>query len=192
MSLRTSVREAYSSASTDPTARHPFPIGAEFARSLGYPDAILNSIPGGSLESFAGVSNVSVFASLPESSTVVDLGCGSGLDTFIAGQRAGLRGHAIGIDFSEAMLRRANESCRRLALSNVVFVQASAEQLPLRDASIDHVLVNGIFNLNPFRDQIFLELARVLKPGGSVFGAELILQAPLESTARTGAANWFS
>lgn len=123
---------------------------------------------------------------------MVDPGCGSGLDTLVAAQRTGRQGRAIGIDFSEEVLRRANASRRRLALSNVVFVQASAKQLPLSDASIDHFLVNGIFNLHPFRDRIFLELAGVLKPGGSVFGAELILQAPLESTARTGAANWFS
>lgn len=191
-SLRTSVRDAYSGAATDPTGRHPFPVGAQFARSLGYPEAILNSIPASSVEGFTGVSNVSVFASLPESSTVLDLGCGAGLDAFIAAQRTGPRGQVIGIDFSAEMLSRANSSRRQLNLSHLVFVLASAEQLPLRDASVDHVLVNGLFNLNPYRDQIFDELARVLKPEGSVFGAELILQAPLASTAGTSAANWFS
>jgi ubiquinone/menaquinone biosynthesis C-methylase UbiE len=73
-----------------------------------------------------------------------------------------------------------------------MFVRSAAENLPVADATVDSVLVNGIFNLNPFRDEIFRELARIVKPGGSVFGAELVLQAPLPETSRAGAANWFS
>ena len=90
------------------------------------------------------------------------------------------------------MLDRANSSRRELGLANVMFLRSAAERLPLADAGVDQVLVNGIFNLNPFRDEIFGELARIVKPGGSVFGAELVLQAPLPEKARAGAANWFS
>ncbi|MGJ5816503.1 methyltransferase domain-containing protein [Paludibaculum fermentans] len=131
-------------------------------------------------------------ASLAGSSTVVDLGCGSGLDSLIAARQVGAAGQVIGIDFSAAMLARANCSRAKLGLSNVQFVQASAENLPLQDASADHVLINGIFNLNPFRDLIFQDLARVLKAGGTLFGAELILRSPLESDARGRSENWFS
>lgn len=179
-------------AASNPGGRHPFPVGDEFARSLGYPGEILDSIPSASVEGFAGVSNVSVFATLAATSTVVDLGCGSGLDSLIAAERIGVKGRVIGIDFSDAMLTRANSALRQLELGNVLFVKAAAEQLPLADASVDHALVNGIFNLNPFRDEIFRELARIIKPGGSVFGAELVLQAPLQSSSSAGAANWFS
>ena len=191
-SLRESVREAYSKAASNPGEKHPFPVGEDFALSLGYPREILDTLPRSAIDGFAGVSSVSVFATLPAGSTVVDLGCGSGLDSLIAAQRVGPAGRIAGIDFSEAMLARANSALRELGLPNVMFLQSAAEQLPLADASVDQALVNGIFNLNPFRDQIFHELARVVKPGGSVFGAELILQAPLPETSRAGAANWFS
>jgi SAM-dependent methyltransferase len=190
--LRESVRVAYSRAASNPGAKHPFPIGEEFACSVGYPRELLSAIPHTASEGFAGVSNVAVFARLPAGGTVIDLGCGSGLDSLIAAQRVGPAGRVFGIDFSEAMIDRANSSVRELGLANVMFVRSAAENLPVADATVDSVLVNGIFNLNPFRDEIFRELARIVKPGGSVFGAELVLQAPLPETSRAGAANWFS
>lgn len=190
--LRESVRVAYSWAASHPNGKHPFPVGAEFALSLGYPREILDTMPHAAIEGFTGVSNVSVFAALPPGGTVVDLGCGSGLDSLIAARRVGAEGRVAGIDFSEAMLDRAKSSLRELGLANLMFLRSAAEQLPLADASVDQALVNGIFNLNPFRDQILSELARIVKPGGSVFGAELVLQAPLPETSRAVAANWFS
>lgn len=190
--LRQGVREAYSQAASNPGGQHPFPVGAEFARSLGYAEELLAWAPAESLESFAGVSNVAVFAELPDSSRVVDLGCGSGLDSLVASQRVGPAGRVVGVDFSDAMLSRANTSKRRLGLNNLALIQSAAEQLPLRSSWADSVLVNGIFNLNPFRDLIFQEIARILKPGGTVFGAELVLQAPLDRRERRGAESWFS
>lgn len=164
----------------------------EFALSLGYPHGTLDNIPGISVESFSGVSNVAVFAALSAGERVLDLGCGSGLDSLIAARRVGATGKVVGVDFSEEMLDRAKSSLRELGCGNVMFLQSAAEQLPFREACIDRALVNGIFNLNPFRGSIFTELARVLTPGGAVFGAELVLQVPLEQSDRVGAANWFS
>jgi arsenite methyltransferase len=190
--LRESVREAYSRVAANPGERHPFPVGREFALSLGYPCEVLDAIPQVSVESFAGVSNVGVFSILPAGATAVDLGCGSGVDSLIAAQRVGAEGRVVGIDFSDAMLDRANSSRLQLGLANVLFLRSAAEQLPLADASVDQVLVNGIFNLNPFRDRIFGELARILKPRGSVFGAELVVRAPLDESSRAGVTNWFA
>ena len=190
--LRESVRVAYSRAASNPDEKHPFPVGEEFALSLGYPRELLDTMPRTAIGGFAGVSNVSVFATLPAGATVIDLGCGSGLDSLIAARRIGAEGRVVGIDFSKAMLNRANSSLRELGLANMMFLRSGAEQLPLADASVDRALVNGIFNLNPYRDEIFRELARIVKPGGCVFGAELVLQAPLPEASQAGAANWFS
>ena len=190
--LRDGVRVAYSRAASNPGGEHPFPVGEEFALSLGYPREALDTIPRTAIEAFAGVSNVSVFATVPAGGTVVDLGCGSGLDSLMAAQRVGAEGRVVGIDFSEEMLDRANFSLRELGWANVKFLRSFAEQLPLADACVGQALVNGIFNLNPFRGEIFRELARIVKPGGSVFGAELVLRAPLQETSLAGAANWFS
>jgi len=190
--LRNSVREAYSKAAIHPEEDHPFPVGREFAMSVGYSRELLQAIPTASIDSFAGVSNVSVFATLPAGSTVVDVGCGSGLDSIIAAERVGQDGRVIGIDFSETMLSRANHSLGGGTRKNLLFVRSDAERLPLANASVDRALANGIFNLNPFRDQIITELARVLKPGGCVFGAELVLRAPLGEGETSDASNWFS
>jgi SAM-dependent methyltransferase len=191
-SLRDSVRDAYSLAALRPGERHPFPVGRDFAGSIGYPEELLRQMPLPAVEAFTGVSNVSIFAEIPAGATVADLGCGAGLDTLIAARRAGPQGRVLGIDFSLAMLERAAESSRALGAANVAFVRADAERLPVDSASVGVVLVNGIFNLNPRRDAIFQELARIAKPGGSVFGAELILRAPLAEDQRAGSANWFS
>lgn len=190
--LRENVRLAYSAAATAPTGKHPFPIGAAFAHELGYPQELLDRIPVESAEAFAGVSSVSLEAPLREGLCVLDLGCGAGLDSLVAAQRVGLSGRVVGIDFSGGMLDRASRAAKGYGHGNLSFVRASAEQVPLRDASVDVALVNGIFNLNPFREQIFHELFRVLRRGGHVFGAELILKSALPEHLQSGSANWFS
>jgi len=188
--LRDKVRAAYSSAAVKPEDKHPFPVGRAFAESLGYPAALLDALPSISAEAFAGVSNVSLFAEIPEGATVLDLGCGAGLDSLIAARRAAPSGKVIGIDFSAPMLDRARQAAKEAAVHNVSFERAAAEHLPLNDASIDVGLVNGIFNLNPARTAIFRELGRVVRPGGVVYAAELVLAgAP---PAHQGDADWFA
>ena len=190
--LRSSVREVYSAAAERPGEKHPFPVGRQFAESVGYSLEQLAWIPAHSLEAFTGVSNVSMFASVPDGGTVLDLGCGGGLDSLVAARRVGPSGRVFGIDFSSSMLERARRSASELNFRNLVFLQADAERLPIRTSSVDTVLVNGIFNLNPCREAIFQELARVARPGGAVYAAELILRAPLPPGDRTEAADWFS
>jgi ubiquinone/menaquinone biosynthesis C-methylase UbiE len=179
-------------AANAPDRKHPFPVGADFARELGYPDQALMSLPNEAVEAFAGVSNVSIQALLCDGLKVIDLGCGAGLDSLIAAQRVGRTGRVVGVDFSAEMLDRASRSSKLLGLARLTFVRASAEQLPFPDACFDGAMVNGIFNLNPFRAQIFRELGRVVRPGGRVSGAELVLNATLPDELRSGSANWFS
>ena len=190
--LREGVRFAYSAAATAPNDEHPFPIGSAFAYELGYPQDLLNRIPVESAEAFAGVSNVSLEAPLRNGLLVLDLGCGAGLDSLVAAERVGPNGHVVGIDFSGSMLNRASRAAKGYGHTNLAFVQASAEHVPLRDSCIDMALVNGIFNLNPFRRKIFDELFRVLRPSGHVFGAEVVLKSALPEQLRSGSANWFS
>ena len=190
--LRESVRGAYSAAAAQPSAKHPFPVGPEFAESVGYPKEVLNRLPSQATDAFAGVSNVSVAAPIEAGMTVIDLGCGAGLDSLIAAGRIGSGGLVIGFDFSAEMLIRANLAAKQCGFSQIAVVQAAAESLPLSDASVDLAMVNGLFNLNPYRRDIFRELGRIVKPGGKVAGAELVLRQPLPQELRAGAANWFS
>jgi SAM-dependent methyltransferase len=190
--LREQVRSVYSRVAEAPQAEHPFSIGRRFAEQLGYPLQLLDRLPGAAVEAFTGVSNVAMFAQLPEAATVLDAGCGAGLDSLIAAQRVGARGAVIGVDFSAAMLARARHAAAEAGLSNAAFRRVEAERLPLADASVDVVLVNGIFNLNPARAAIFRELARVVRPGGAVYAAELILKEPPPPQAPSGPADWFA
>lgn len=190
--LREGVLRAYSAVAEAPAAEHAFAVGRAFAEGLGYPAEWLDRVPAASLEAFTGVSNVSVFAGLPPGARVLDLGCGAGLDSLIAAWRVGPEGAVTGLDFSDAMLRRARRSAAEAGLGHVQFQRADAERLPLPDASVDVALVNGIFNLNSGRTMIFRELARVVRPGGAVFSAELILREPLPSGELASLTDWFS
>ncbi len=190
--LRDKVRDAYSAAAADPTSQHAFPVGRQFAESLGYPAEILDTLPGRAIEAFAGVSNVSILARIPAGATVLDLGCGAGTDSLISAQRVGRGGRVIAVDFSSAMLERARDAARESGLENIEFRLADAERVPLDDAEVDVAIVNGIFNLNPAREAIFRELARIVAPGGSLFAAELVLQEPLPVSEKSSEANWFA
>lgn len=191
--LRAGVHHAYTSVADQPAEEHPFAVGRAFAEKLGYPVEILNQLPALSVEAFTGVSNVAIFADIPAGARVLDLGCGAGLDGLIAAQRVGPHGSVIGLDFSEAMLARARHSAAEAQLANVEFRSGDAEQIPLEAASIDIALVNGIFNLNPARTAIFQELARVVRPGGQVYAAEMILKESLPTeAAQANLADWFA
>jgi SAM-dependent methyltransferase len=190
--LRDKVRNAYSAASERPNEKHAFPVGRQFAESIGYPAELLNGLPTVACDAFAGVSNVSLFAELPVGSTVLDLGCGSGTDALIAARRVGSTGRVIGVDFSAAMLSRARQAIAESRVTNVELRASSAENLPIGDGEIDVGIVNGIFNLNPAREAIFQELARVIKPSGRLFAAELILREPPPSEPHASEADWFA
>jgi len=190
--LRDKVRIAYSAAAEMPQEKHAFPVGRAFAESLGYPADLLDQLPAVASDAFTGVSNVSIFAEIPSGASILDLGCGAGLDGLIAARRVGLSGKVIAVDFSTAMLDRARQAVAEAGVSNLELREADAEQLPIADEEIDVAIVNGIFNLNPARDAIFRELARVVRSGGALFGAELILSSPSPPESRDSQTNWFA
>lgn len=171
------VREIYSAAAAQPGAKYPFPVGASFAESLGYARPLLDAHPCAA-EAFSGVACIPAFAELDQASMVLDAGCGAGLDSIAAKPRVR---RVFGVDFSPEMLDRASKSAP--------VVRANAEELPFAPGTFDAVLANGIFNLNPGRASIMAELARVLKPGGKLWGAELILTGPQPEATLD---NWFA
>jgi len=190
--IREAVRQVYSEAAQKPAGEHPFPVGRGFAESVGYPSDLLSALPSVSVDAFSGVSNVSIVADIPVGATVLDLGCGAGLDTLIAASKVGKTGRVISVDFSEAMLARARQAAAEARMDNIEFHLADAENLPIPNGSIDIALLNGIFNLNPMRDAIFRELGRVMRRDGAVYAAELILKEPLPTESCSLASNWFA
>lgn len=191
-SIERAVHDAYTAAAKQPTSKHAFPVGRRFAESIGYSQALLDTLPSVAYEAFTGVSNVSVSADIKPGSRVLDLGCGAGLDSLIAAARTGEAGRVSGVDFSEAMIDRARGAAAEAHAENVELHHGDASNLPFEDESFDVVLINGLFNLNPAREAIFRELARVLRVSGRAFVAELVLKAPRADDAPMDESNWFA
>jgi len=159
----------------------------QVARGLGYSDAELATLPE---EANLGLScgNPTALAGLKPGETVLDLGSGAGLDAFLAAQRVGPTGKAIGVDMTPEMLAKARANAvvfqERTGLANVEFLEGQIEAIPLPDASVDVVLSNCVLNLSPDQAQVWKEIARVLRPGGRVSISDMVLLRPLPEAVR--------
>ena len=152
------------------------------ATAIGYASQDLASLPEGANMGLS-CGNPTALASLTEGEVVVDLGSGGGFDVFIAGGRVGPTGRAIGVDMTPEMLSKARRNTvayrERTGLDNVEFRLGEIEHLPLPDNSADVIISNCVINLSPEKDQVWREIARVLKQGGRVAVSDLALVQPL-------------
>jgi arsenite methyltransferase len=182
--LREEVRRTYTDVSTTPEREFIFPTGREWAQELGYPEPELARVPDASVESFAGVANHWKLGRVEPGSVVLDLGCGAGTDLLIAAQMTGPAGRAIGVDMTPTMLERARASATKMGLANVERHGSLIESLPLGDASVDVVISNGVIDLVPDKDAVFDEIDRVLRPGGRLQLADVVIHQEVSEDAR--------
>jgi arsenite methyltransferase len=182
--LRAEIRKTYSDVSTDQDAEFIFPTGRAWAEELGYPQPELGRIPDDSVESFAGVANHWALGRIEPGAVVLDLGCGAGTDLLIAAQMTGREGHAIGVDMTAGMLERAQASASAMGLANVALHEALIEALPVDDESVDVVISNGVIDLVPDKDAVFDEIDRVLRPGGRLQLADVVIHHEVSEDAR--------
>jgi arsenite methyltransferase len=197
--LREQVRAEYDRVAREPEGDYHFHRGPEYAANyLRYDADELAQVPLLASARFAGVGNplrigdrTPGVAPVRPGQTVLDHACGAGMDLLLAARRVGTQGKAIGVDMTSAMRECAQEAARQAGLSDIVEVlDGLYEQLPVADASVDVVISNGVVNLSPDKHQVFDEIFRVLKPGGQLFMADVIVQRELTLEARSNPDIW--
>jgi arsenite methyltransferase len=188
--LEQRVKEMYREVAEEPDKEFHFETGRPLAVRLGYPAAELDAIPAPSIDSFAGVGYYFDLAAITPGEMIVDLGSGSGMDSFLAARQTGEAGRVIGIDMTDAQLDKATRLAGDHRIANVEFVKAYIEQLPLDKGCADVVISNGVINLSPNKARVFAEAARVLRSGGRLAIADIVTATQLPEGVTCDAALW--
>jgi len=190
--LETKVKEMYRNVAEEPEGPYHFEMGRPLAERLGYPGEVLERIPPGAIESFAGVGYFFDLAELRKGESVIDLGSGSGMDVFFAAIRVGSDGRVVGVDFTAEQLEKSRRLAEEAGFGHVEFREGRIEQLPVEDESFDCVISNGVINLSPEKDRVFAEAARVLRPGGRLAIADIVSEQQLKESIVCDADLWAS
>ena len=190
--LETKVKDMYRQVAERPHGAYHFEVGRPLAERLGYPADLLDRIPSGAIESFAGVGYFLDLAELQPGERVLDLGSGSGTDSFAAAALVGTTGRVIGVDLTLEQLAKARRLAGAADLTQVEFREGRVEAPPVEDASIDCVISNGVINLVPDKPKVFAAAARALRPGGRLAIADIVTEHELTDAIVANADLWAS
>jgi arsenite methyltransferase len=161
--LKAVVRDAYAAIDSSTEA---------IAHKLYSPEE-LTQVPRSAIEGALGVGNHLRFVEIGKGETILDLGCGAGIDSVLAARRTGPTGHVIALDFLPEMLERTSAAAAEAGLANIETLEAEMEGILLPDDSVDHVISNGVINLSARKRRVLAECARVLRPGGKLSVSDL-------------------
>jgi len=181
--LRKEVRDKYREVAASPGGTYHFHTGRAHAARLGYPEAPLNQLPEEACEAFAGVGNPFFWGVPQPGERVVDLGSGSGMDSFLAAMAVGPSGRVVGVDMTPEMLERSRGLADRLGLTNIEFRQGFIEEPPIEDGWADVVISNGVINLCPDKLGVYRQVHRMLRSGGRMTVADICLERPVPEEA---------
>jgi SAM-dependent methyltransferase len=184
------VRRMYTDVATDPARGFHFPTGRTACEFVGYPAHLLNVIPPSAVESFAGVGYPFAADVLRTGDVVLDIGSGSGTDAFIAANLVGPEGRVIGLDMTEAMREKFRANVDQAGVGTVEILAGNAEAIPLPVGSVDVVTTNGVLNLVPDKARAFREIARVLRPGGRLQLADIVVRSLPSDACRANPELW--
>jgi len=188
--LREAVRCEYREVAREPDKGFHFHTGRKLAEIVEYRDEWLEGVPESVIECFAGTGNPFRVAPLETGERVVDLGCGAGIDSFIAARQVGPTGAVVGVDMTQDMLDKANGALEESGLSHLQFKNGFFEEVPVEDGWADVVISNGAVNLCPDKLGVYREIHRVLKPGGRMQFADILVAKPVSQEAKNRIDLW--
>ncbi len=188
--LEAKVKAMYRTVADTPNAELHFEMGRALAERLGYLPEDLDRIPAEAIESFAGVGYYFQLADVRPGETVVDLGSGSGMDSFIAALKVGERGKVFGIDMTDEQLAKAERLRLRDGFAKVKYLKGYIDNVPLPEGVADVVISNGVINLAVEKPAVFREAARLLRPGGRLAVADIVTEVQLPDGITCNSTLW--
>ena len=188
--LRASIRAEYAAVAAEPDRGFHFHTGYRLAAILGYPQEWIETLPAGAVASMAGTGNPLTLGEIRPGERVVDCGSGAGADALIAARIVGPTGRVIGIDMTPEMLAKARVSASEAGLTNVEFREGILEALPVETGWADIVISNGVLNLVPDKAAALAGMYRVLRPGGRLQAADIVLERPVSESSKQDVSLW--
>ena len=181
--IRAAIRRKYAAVAESPAGRFRYPLGREGLAFLHYGDDLLAGVPEPVVASFCGVGNPFSLGGIEPGEAVLDVGCGAGFDLILAAGQAGPAGRACGIDMTPQMVAKALRHMELAGADNAAAYEGKVEELPFPDETFTTVISNGVLNLSPLKERACAEIYRVLKPGGRLQFADIVLQPGSEQDA---------
>jgi len=188
--LEDRVKRMYQEVALEPEHEFHFETGRALAERLGYPTRDLDHIPAGAIESFAGVGYFHDVAAVRGGDAVLDLGSGSGTDSFIAALATGSEGHVVGVDMTDGQLAKARSLAEEHGFKQAEFRTGYIEEPPVDAGVFDCVISNGVINLSPDKPTVFSAVANALRPGGRLALADIVSERQLPEGVTCDASLW--